>query len=105
MKKLHLDLDDLAVESFRTDSDRSDGGTVQGHVWTWFWTGCDTCANTCDAGAATCGASCGVACRQTVNTPDCYTVSCPAQTYCGAAACVQWQIDQAAAAAAGSPDA
>ena len=71
MKKLRLDLEDLAVDSFRMDGGDEQGGTVHGQaVWTWWWSACNTCDNTCDAAVATCGASCGVACRWTVNTPD-----------------------------------
>ncbi len=74
MKKLRLDLECLAVESFQPQSDFPEGGTVRGHDdWTLSLSGCDTCAATCDVGDATCGASCGVACRASVNTPDCWT--------------------------------
>jgi len=34
MRKLTLELDALAVESFATDAERGDAGTVHAHAWT-----------------------------------------------------------------------
>lgn len=96
MKKLKLDVESLAVDSFPVDDGGARGGTVHGQaVWTWWWSACDTCDKTCDPAVATCGATCGPACQWTKNTPDCYTVSCPAQTYCDVTVCIKWTIEQA----------
>ena len=56
MKKIHLDLDRLRVETFATsDADAAPRGTVHGH---WSQRG------TCDAVVGTCqyGGSCGAGC-------------------------------------------
>ncbi|HSU15932.1 pinensin family lanthipeptide [Longimicrobium sp.] len=48
MKKMRLNLEQLAVESFETDSDRARRGTVRGH---------DVCSDLCTYSAeGTCGA-------------------------------------------------
>lgn len=91
MRKLKLDLETLAVESFHTGSERNRAGTVHGYV-TLAAQGCNTdmsCQGTCggntcwdtcggcpsyycvdtdygSCGVDTCAASCGV-CDPTVN--------------------------------------
>lgn len=60
MKKLALDLDDLAVESFATLEREGTRGTVRAHCSEWGT--CDSCAGSCPL-QQTCGAvergSCG----------------------------------------------
>ncbi|MBB4635085.1 hypothetical protein [Longimicrobium terrae] len=81
MKKLRLDIEEIAVESFIMSEESLEVGTVRGQQDAaeaiagggTIFSLCNTCDNTCDVNAATCGASCGTACRPTVNTPDCYT--------------------------------
>ena len=73
MKKLKLDLEDLAVESFATTPEAGrDGGTVFGQQCTCYTQctcpGCPTCAGygTCDASCnGTCAASCNGTCGAT----------------------------------------
>lgn len=75
MKKLRLDIEEIAVESFSMSDDSLEVGTVRGQqdgANAADGTFLSLC-NTCDVNAATCGATCGTACRPTVNTPDCYT--------------------------------
>jgi hypothetical protein len=57
MKKLRLNLDALAVETFQTDNADGPTGTVEGYVSTQCTGGVLTCngGNTCVAGGATCG--------------------------------------------------
>lgn len=67
MKKISLDLDRLAVESFATtDPEAPPRGTVQGH---WSQPG------TCDAVVGTCqyGGTCGPGCATRVK---CTTIDC-----------------------------
>ena len=66
MKKIHLDLDRLRVETFATsDADATPIGTVHGH---WSQPG------TCDAVVGTCqyGGSCGAGCA----TRKCTGIDC-----------------------------
>lgn len=71
MRKIRLDIEDLAVESFDTTSGgRADGGTVRGHGWSELegcsqFDGCNseeslcaTCAGGCPQDTSTCFASC-----------------------------------------------
>ncbi|HEU4452874.1 MAG TPA: hypothetical protein VFR81_07430 [Longimicrobium sp.] len=58
MRKLHLKIDDLAVESFQTDKGGKRGGTVRGYLTevetcTQWQTRIDTC-NSEDSECATC---------------------------------------------------
>ncbi|HEX2208628.1 MAG TPA: hypothetical protein VHG93_13160 [Longimicrobium sp.] len=74
MKKLHLELSDLSVESFET-TDAVDGrGTVQAHISPRCVTNytCDEAANTC-AHVETCGgwASCYVSCDTQCPVAEC----------------------------------
>lgn len=101
MKKLHLELAELRVESFETTEIGTERGTVQGHVSLRCVTNytCDEAANTCGY-VETCGqwASCYVSCRTDCavaecggggsnytwcasNCPDCATQ--PLGTFCG----------------------
>jgi hypothetical protein len=84
MRKIQLDIEDLAVESFDTaNSGKPDGGTVRGHDWSE-WEGCtqfDGCNSgeslcaTCDGGCpddtTTCFASCRMAGGQVYIDPYC----------------------------------
>jgi hypothetical protein len=93
MRKLKLELDRLAVETFDVDpTARGAEGTVQGNINTttqapWTAPQPDTAdANTC--GAVTCKATC--ACTDNTCTMDSYYVTCPAswdEVTCGAATC------------------
>ncbi|HEX6751007.1 MAG TPA: hypothetical protein VF092_27205 [Longimicrobium sp.] len=67
MRKIRLDLDDLAVESFRTaDGGEKKAGTVRGYDVTQFagcpppseYSDCATCLEGCPADTLTCMASC-----------------------------------------------
>jgi hypothetical protein len=91
MKKLSLDLDQLAVESFDTSASKRPAGTVRAHGYTD--TTCEqiicdcgptnlTCETNCDE--YTCGDSCVNACPPTEHgefscaPPSCfYTCVCP----------------------------
>jgi hypothetical protein len=76
MKKLRLDIEEIAVESFAMSDESLDVGTVRGQQDAAYPIADGTflsLCNTCDVNAASCGASCGTACRPTINTPDCYT--------------------------------
>lgn len=76
MKKMRLDLDTLAIESFDTTGiDESTRGTVKGHLPP------DTYWRYCSDGL-TCADSCDVSCAGS-----CYDPSC-GQTYCGT--CHDW---------------
>jgi len=70
MKKLVLEIDQLAVESFATDAVRPGAGTIRGNAVSEHLTECGTCTicpgcvtldGTCPAEtcAYTCGDSCG----------------------------------------------
>jgi hypothetical protein len=66
MKKIHLDLDRLRVDSFETtDAEQAPRGTVHGHY---------SQPGTCDAYVGTCqyGGSCGAGCA----TRKCTTIDC-----------------------------
>jgi hypothetical protein len=80
MRKLKLDLEDLAVESFATTSEsRGEGGTVFGQNHCTCYTqctcpGCPTCDATCNGSCVntcaascngTCGGTCGASCNGT----------------------------------------
>ena len=69
MKKLVLEIDQLAVESFATDAARLDAGTIRGNGASEFLTDCGTCTIcpacvTVDASCPenTCAVSCGDSC-------------------------------------------
>jgi hypothetical protein len=69
MKKLKLDLEDLAVESFATTPEpRAEGGTVFGQQCTCYTQctcpGCPTCDASCNG---TCGGTCGGTCDASCN--------------------------------------
>jgi hypothetical protein len=62
MKKLKLDLEDLAVESFATTPEpRAEGGTVFGQQCTCYTQctcpGCPTCAASCNGTCVNCGSN------------------------------------------------
>ena len=67
MRKLRLDVEELAVESFETLEERAERGTVLGHARTYAWEySCDE-NNTC-AQMMTCGAN--ASCAYTCNNAD-----------------------------------
>jgi|SRR5215218_6166345 len=93
MKKLNLDLDQLAVESFDTSAAVRPRGTVRGFDITdstCYDEGCACLTNrTCDTNCnqETCGASCYQICaptnagEHTCNQPSCfYSCTCPPPT-------------------------
>lgn len=105
MKKLSLDLDQLAVESFDTSEARRSMGTVRGHGLTdttcmqmicdcptgsgdtceaQYCSGdtCDTCYDSCNGGCGTVSPTQGS--QHTCVRPSCYN-SCPGT--CGALTC------------------
>jgi hypothetical protein len=54
MKKLKLQIDELAVESFQTAADHEGRGTVQGNDETGVWSQCaSACLTMCDASDCT----------------------------------------------------
>jgi hypothetical protein len=75
MRKLKLDLEDLAVESFATTAEpRRESGTVFGQQCTCYTQctcpGCPTCDASCNGTCGgTCGASCNGTCGDTCNCP------------------------------------
>lgn len=85
MRRIRLELDELAVESFTTDTLATRTGTVQGHGGTAFI--CETAGNTdepgcdltadsgCGISECSCVATCYGSCQ---GSCDCnYTVDCP----------------------------
>ena len=81
MRKLKLDLEELAVESFPTDTVAQERGTVQGHGQTdggtTCWATCigDTCWDSCgaDCGSYYCTPySCGLTCYDPFHGSDRY---------------------------------
>lgn len=79
MRKLTLNLDQLAVDSFNTVAERRSEGTVFGEQCTCYTNctcpGCPTCDVSCDGTCGdTCGDSCGGSCGDS-----CYHHSC---NYC-----------------------
>ena len=78
MRKLKLDLDQLAVDSFDTASPAPKGGTVFGEQCTCYTNctcpGCPTCYATCN-GQATCANTCA-------NTCDDYTCAASCNGTC-----------------------
>jgi hypothetical protein len=78
MKKLRLELDRLAVESFATGEKTISSGTVRGFVTTTTQPVGDT-QESCDAtcgGNATIYITCGVSCYSCNMTPDCSQCTC-----------------------------
>ncbi len=80
MKKIHLNLEDLEVESFATTPEDPAGskGTVFGHVLTMQTIDCDP---QCTDGGTTCADTCGASCGGTCDT--CVTCAGSCQS-CGA---------------------
>ena len=67
MKKLSLDLETLAVESFETEKHgRSARGTVPAHEHTWICTGQTVCESFCGASQYDCMPSAGASCDRTL---------------------------------------
>jgi hypothetical protein len=103
MKKLSLDLEQLAVESFATDAGRKPYGTVRGHVnsnTTCFQIICDCpTGGTCDTdcGQVTCGADCGSGNPSCADTCFCSN-TCPANTCAysceGTCGCPTWSPNE-----------
>ena len=80
MKKLRLDLDDLAVESFDTTQAQREKGTVFGEQCTCQTActcpGCPTCYDSCNG---TCGDTCAASCNGTCDYScggTCYEWTC-----------------------------
>jgi len=86
MKKLHLELDDLAVESFETSNADAGYGTVRGYVSLRCVTNytCDPAANTCGQNA-TCGEyyTCYVSCGTDCAVQECGGGGGTGYTWCG----------------------
>jgi hypothetical protein len=95
MKKIRLELDTLAIESFETTGPVEARGTVQGHIPPYSYqiycsdgntcvigNSCfESCGATCDATACgTCATNCGTC--QATQCGTCYDASC-CPTYCG----------------------
>jgi hypothetical protein len=94
MRKLKLELDGLAVESFDTLPGRDTRrGTVEAFItgpnttcFEYNETYAPTCAATCASCAGdTCAFTCGATCNYTCDDPSCVTCL----TYCGQASCVE----------------
>jgi hypothetical protein len=80
MRKLNLQLEDLAVESFFATGNVSDRGTVRGmDSVTVDQDTCVTCPATCATCGATCPNTCSVTCGSTCATcpASCNPANCP----------------------------
>jgi hypothetical protein len=95
MRKLALDLDGLAVQSFETQGSTRSRGTVRGNEWTeptscWIDTDVVSCGGSCDytwcdATCAGCGGTGGNSCRCVTQAITCEQTSPnPVGTCCGA---------------------
>jgi len=85
MRKLKLELDALAVESFEPDAETEEPGTVRGYLSAYYevcyvddtWQATCTCEPTCNAQTCyTCGTNCGT-CGEPACTGTCYPISMP----------------------------
>ena len=102
MKKLKLDLDALAVESFEADAREGQSGTVAAHVFTAQCGGTNVCTVSCHAD--TCYASCNgnscISCYGTCPKPcegtggfysECCSNFCTPYCATGSPGCTIWE--------------
>jgi hypothetical protein len=80
MRKIRLNIDDLAVESFKTAAAEGKTGTVKGNGWTEFEgcvvsDGASACA-TCDGGCPQDTSTCFASCRMTNGYRVCIDNNC-----------------------------